>query len=160
MLILGDEFTKHTTGAGHRSTWSHWRLRSGLRQLHRGGHAAAGAPRLFASERGGAARPYGSGRESPARALRAAGVRAIIGASFGRMFYRNAINNGILVVECTALARAGVADGDLVEIDPGAAAVRWDGRAFRIAEVPDLLQRIVLAGNLIVYGKTLLNASR
>lgn len=103
---------------------------------------------------------YGSGRESPARALRAAGVRAIIGASFGRMFYRNAINNGILAVECAALARASVTDGDLVEIDPGAAAVRWKGRVFRIAEVPDLLQRIVLAGDLIVYGKTLLDTPR
>ena len=101
---------------------------------------------------------YGTGRESPARALRAAGVRAIVAASFGRMFYRNAINNGILAVECPALVRAGVADGEALEVDARGAAVRWKGRKFGIAAVPELLQRIVLAGDLITHGRNLLRA--
>ncbi len=99
---------------------------------------------------------YGTGRESPARALRAAGVRALIGASFARMFYRNAINNGILPIVCGELVRAGVTDEDEVEIDTAAAAVRWKGRAFGIAEVPALLQEIVQAGDLITYGRRFL----
>jgi 3-isopropylmalate dehydratase small subunit len=72
------------------------------------------------------------------------------------MFYRNAINNGILALECDALARAGVADGDQIDIDTGAAAVRWKGYEFRVAAVPALLQQIVLAGDLIAYGRNVL----
>lgn len=99
---------------------------------------------------------YGTGRESPARALRAAGIKALVGASFARMFYRNAINNGVLPIACGELARAGIADGDVLEIDTGASLVRWKGRSFRIAEVPALLQEIVLAGDLIEHGRNLL----
>jgi 3-isopropylmalate/(R)-2-methylmalate dehydratase small subunit len=102
---------------------------------------------------------YGTGRESPARALRAAGVKALIATSFGRMFYRNALNNGILPVECAELVRAGVAEGDEVEIDTGAALVRWKGRQFRIDAVPALLQEIILAGDLIAYGRNVLQRS-
>src|ERR1700754_942930 len=52
----------------------------------------------------GAGFGYGSGRESPARALKAAGIELLLAPSFGRMFYRNAINQGILAIECGALA--------------------------------------------------------
>lgn len=97
---------------------------------------------------------YGTGRESPARALRAAGVSALIGASFARMFYRNAINNGILPIVCGELVCAGIKDGDRVEIDTGA--VRWQRRTFPIAAVSPLVQRIVLAGGLIAHGRDVL----
>ena len=100
---------------------------------------------------------YGTGRESPARALKAAGVRALIGVSFARMFYRNAINNGILAIECAPLVRAGIKDGDEVEIAP--ALVRWKGREFAIAEVPPLFREIIAAGDLIAYGRKVLAAS-
>jgi 3-isopropylmalate/(R)-2-methylmalate dehydratase small subunit len=96
---------------------------------------------------------YGTGREAPARALRAAGVKAIVGASFGRMFYRNAVNNGILVVECPSLVRAGVADGDVVEVDGSAATIRWKGNLYTVPGIPILLQKIVAAGDLISYGR-------
>jgi 3-isopropylmalate/(R)-2-methylmalate dehydratase small subunit len=99
---------------------------------------------------------YGTGRESPARALKAAGVRALIGVSFARMFYRNAVNNGILPIVCGELALAGVKDGDFLEIDTGAAIVRWRGREFRVAQVPPLLRQIVLAGDLIAHGRNVL----
>jgi 3-isopropylmalate/(R)-2-methylmalate dehydratase small subunit len=99
---------------------------------------------------------YGTGRESPARALRAAGVKALIAVSFGRMFYRNALNNGILPIECAELVRAGVADGEQVEIDTSAAVVRWKGREFGIEAVPALLQEIILAGDLIAHGRNVL----
>ncbi len=112
-------------------------------------------PILLAGEAFG----YGTGRESPARALRAAGVKALIAASFGRMFYRNALNNGILPVECAELVRAGVAEGDEVEIDTGAALLRWKARPFRIDAVPALLQEIILAGDLIAYGRNVLQRS-
>ena len=100
---------------------------------------------------------YGTGRESPARALKAAGVRALIGVSFARMFYRNAINNGILAVECPALVRAGIHDGDEVEIQ--LTHVRWNGSDFPIAEVAPLVRQIIAAGDLIAYGRQRLAAS-
>ena len=109
-------------------------------------------PILLAGEAFG----YGTGRESPARALRAAGVKALVAASFGRMFYRNALNNGILPIECAEVVRAGVAEGDQLEIDTGAALLRWEGREFRIDAVPALLQEIILAGDLIAHGRNLL----
>ena len=100
---------------------------------------------------------YGTGRESPARALKAAGVRAIIGVSFARMFYRNAINNGILAIECAPLVRAGIRDGDAVEIAP--ARIRWNRQDFSIAEVAPLVREIIAAGDLIAYGRKVLAAS-
>ncbi|MBI2318466.1 MAG: 3-isopropylmalate dehydratase small subunit [Betaproteobacteria bacterium] len=103
---------------------------------------------------------YGTGRESPARALRAAGVKALVGVSFARMFYRNAINNGILPIVCGELLRCGISDGDEVEIDAGAALLRWNGQVMRIPEVPALLQQIVLAGDLIAYGRNVLRAAQ
>jgi 3-isopropylmalate/(R)-2-methylmalate dehydratase small subunit len=99
---------------------------------------------------------YGTGRESPARALKAAGVRAIIAVSFARMFYRNAINNGILALECAQLVRAGIEDGDEVQIE--SARLRWNERVFPIAEVPPLVRQIIAAGDLIAYGRKLLAA--
>jgi 3-isopropylmalate/(R)-2-methylmalate dehydratase small subunit len=107
------------------------------------------SPILVAGEAFG----YGTGRESPARALRAAGVRALIAASFGRMFYRNAINNGILPVVCAELVKAGPTDGERVEIDTAAARLRWKDREFGIEAVPPLLQDIIAAGDLIAYGR-------
>ena len=103
---------------------------------------------------------YGTGRESPARALRAAGIKALVGASFARMFYRNAINNGILPIVCGELVRSGIADGDAVEIDTVLSFVRWKGCSFRIPEVPALLQEIVLAGDLIEHGRNILRRAQ
>jgi 3-isopropylmalate/(R)-2-methylmalate dehydratase small subunit len=120
--------------------------------LEEGNERVRANPILVAGEAFG----YGTGRESPARALRAAGVKALVAVSFGRMFYRNALNNGMLPIECAALVRAGVADGEHVEIDTGAALVRWKGREFRIEPVPALLQEIIVAGDLITHGRNLL----
>ena len=106
----------------------------------------------------GAAFGYGTGRESSARALRAAGVRVAVGGPFARMFYRNAINNGLLVLDCPALARDGVADGCEIEIDAAAGTIRCAGRAYDIAPVPELVSRIVAAGDLVEYGRRVVAA--
>ena len=108
-------------------------------------------PILLAGEAFG----YGTGRESPARALRAAGIKALVAVSFGRMFYRNAINNGILPVVCPELVRAGLSDGERVEIDAAVAWIRWKGREFRIDAVAPLLQEIIVAGDLIAHGRNI-----
>ena len=113
-----------------------------------------GAPILVVGKAFG----YGTGRESSARALRAAGVEVAIGGPFARMFYRNAINNGLLVLDCPALALDNVADGSEIEIDTGAGRVRCAGRDYDIPPVPELVSRIVAAGDLVAYGRRLMAA--
>ncbi len=96
---------------------------------------------------------YGTGRESPARALRAAGVRVILGGPFARMFFRNAINNGILVLDCPKLFADGVPNGSVIEIDVDKNEVRWDERVYSVPPVPRIVRRIMDAGSLIEYGR-------
>lgn len=101
---------------------------------------------------------YGTGRESSARAIRAAGVKVVIGGPFARMFYRNAINNGLLVLDCPALVRDGVTDGDEIEINPDAGEVRCAGRSYTVPPVADLIREIVAAGDLVEYGRQIVAA--
>lgn len=103
---------------------------------------------------------YGTGRESPSRALRAAGVRAVVAKSFSRLFFRNAINNGIVVVQCAELPAQPVQDGDDIEIALSDGRVSWNGRSFTIPPVTDVVARIVAAGSLINYGRDLLAAGK
>ena len=58
----------------------------------------------------------GSSREHAPIAIKASGISCVIAASFARIFYRNAINIGLPILECPA-ASAGIADGDEVEVD-------------------------------------------
>jgi len=104
----------------------------------------------------GTAFGYGTGRESPARALRAAGVKAIVGKAFARMFFRNCLNNGILALECPELAEAGVRDGDTVTIRVDEARISHGGRDYACQPVAPSVLAIVAAGGLIPYGKALL----
>lgn len=99
---------------------------------------------------------YGTGRESPSRALRAAGIRAVVAKSFSRLFFRNAVNNGIVVIQCVELADEPVQDGDEIEIALTEGRVRWKERVFSIPPVSEAVARIVRAGDLIAYGRELL----
>jgi 3-isopropylmalate/(R)-2-methylmalate dehydratase small subunit len=101
---------------------------------------------------------YGTGRESPSRALRAAGVKAVIAKSFSRLFFRNAINNGILVIQCRELAAPPVADGDEIAIDLARGELEWNGQSFSFPPVTDVVADIIAAGDLISYGRQLLAA--
>lgn len=101
---------------------------------------------------------YGTGRESPARALRAAGIKAMVGGPFARMFFRNAINNGVLLIDCPGLATCGIADGDVVEIDIDANHIRWKDRKFEVAPVAPIIRSIIAAGSLIDYGRAVIDA--
>jgi 3-isopropylmalate/(R)-2-methylmalate dehydratase small subunit len=99
---------------------------------------------------------YGTGRESPSRALRAAGVRAVIARSFSRLFFRNALNNGIVVIQCPELASMPVQDGDAITVSLEEGKVHWNGRAFDFPPMSGVVSEIVEAGNLINYGRRLL----
>jgi 3-isopropylmalate/(R)-2-methylmalate dehydratase small subunit len=94
----------------------------------------------------------GSSREAAPVALKAAGVGAIVAASFARIFYRNAINMGLPIFESPE-AVAGIADGDEVEIDSDAGIIRnlTKGASYGIAPFPPFVQEIIDRGGLMEY---------
>ena len=91
----------------------------------------------------------GSSREQAVTCLLAAGVRVIIAASFARIYYRNAVNNGLLPVVCPEAAQA-IQDGEIVDVDLSANVVRCGaGRRFPFQPPSDSVRRIIEAGGLI-----------
>ncbi len=92
----------------------------------------------------------GSSREHAPLALRACGVRCVIAASFARIFYRNAINIGLPILECPAAAR-GIDPGDAVEIDFAAGIIKNETKRENYAaeRFPPFIQSIMDAGGLL-----------
>jgi 3-isopropylmalate/(R)-2-methylmalate dehydratase small subunit len=101
----------------------------------------------------------GTGREASAICLKGAGVRVIVATSVGRLFFRNAINNGILVLEIPEAAQVAVEDRDEVAVDLDASVVRVRDSTLRFPPLPPLIQEIVGAGGLVEYGRRLLATS-
>ena len=94
----------------------------------------------------------GSSREHAPLAIKAAGVSCVVAASFARIFYRNAINIGLPIVECPAAAAA-VAAGQALEVDLVQGAVRNldTGETFQAVPYPPFMLELVAAGGLIDY---------
>ncbi len=96
----------------------------------------------------------GSSREHAAIALKAAGISAIVAESFARIFFRNAINQGLPAVVCKGV-RGGFKSGDIVEVDLEAGEVRnlSTGKTFKFQPMPEFIMRILRAGGMIPYLK-------
>lgn len=92
----------------------------------------------------------GSSREHAPIAIQASGISVVIAASFARIFYRNAINIGLAIVECPEAAAA-IAEGDTVEADLDAGIIRdlTTGAAFHTAPFPPFIQSIIEQGGLV-----------
>lgn len=92
----------------------------------------------------------GSSREHAPIAIKASGISVVIAESFARIFYRNAINIGLPIVECPAAAKA-ISAGDTVEADLGAGVIRnlTTGAEFGAAPFPPFIQQIIEAGGLV-----------
>ena len=101
---------------------------------------------------GGANFGCGSAMEVAVTVIQAAGIRAVLAKTFARSFYRNAINNGLLAVECDT---TNIADGDEVSVVLDGTAVRVLVPARRIAlpgaPMPWLVRRILESGGLVEY---------
>lgn len=95
----------------------------------------------------------GSSREHAPLALKGAGVRYIVAESFARIFYRNAINVGLLPL--TTASTAAFEDSAEVAVDLAANTVVVGGKTYPLDPVPDFLQRIADAGGLVEYARTL-----
>jgi len=100
----------------------------------------------------------GSSREQAAACLKYAGVQAVIARSFARIYFRNAINLGLPVIQseeaCVALEK-----GDEVEVDFARGEIRSTRGAFRFLPLPESVIGILEAGGLLEYTKKKLAAA-
>jgi len=93
-----------------------------------------------------------SSREQAVHVMRMMGVAAVVAVSFGRQFFRNAINNGLPVVECDI---ADIAEGDeiAVDLEAGRITIPSRGIARSMPPLPREVQAILAAGGLIAFLK-------
>jgi 3-isopropylmalate/(R)-2-methylmalate dehydratase small subunit len=94
----------------------------------------------------------GSSREQAAACLKAAGVQAVVARSFARIYFRNAINLGLLVIQCPEAVEV-LLTGDEVEVDLEAGEIRSPKGSFRFPPFPESVIGILKAGGLIAYTK-------
>jgi 3-isopropylmalate/(R)-2-methylmalate dehydratase small subunit len=96
----------------------------------------------------------GSSREHAPLAIKAAGVSCVIAASFARIFFRNAINIGLPLLECPE-AVAGTDAGDILEVDLTRGRIRnvTKDKTFTARPYPDFMSELIAAGGLIPYTK-------
>jgi 3-isopropylmalate/(R)-2-methylmalate dehydratase small subunit len=97
----------------------------------------------------------GSSREQAATCLKAAGVAAIIAPSFSRIFFRNAINSGLPVIELAEGTHA-IETGHEVGVDFEAGAVEHDGKTYSFPPLPPEVLAILEDGGLIPHVKKVL----
>ena len=94
----------------------------------------------------------GSSREHAPISIKAAGVSCVIAETFARIFYRNAINIGLPIIECPEASK-GIEDGDDVEVDFDSGMIynRTKGTEFKGQAFPEFMQKIIKAEGLISY---------
>lgn len=94
----------------------------------------------------------GSSREHAPIAIKAAGVSCVIAETFARIFYRNAINIGLPIIECPEASK-GIEAGDEVEVDfdTGIITNKTKGTQFKGQAFPPFMQKIIAAGGLVNY---------
>ena len=92
----------------------------------------------------------GSSREHAPLVIKTSGASVVIAKSFARIFYRNAINIGLPIMECEAAADA-ISAGDRVSVDfdTGTITDITTGETFKAAPYPEFLQKIIAAGGLM-----------
>lgn len=94
----------------------------------------------------------GSSREHAPIAIKAAGVECVIAETFARIFYRNAINIGLPIIECPEAAKE-IANGDQVEIDFDSGIIKdiTTGKEYQGQAFPEFMQKIIAAEGLVNY---------
>lgn len=101
----------------------------------------------------------GSSREHAPLALKGAGISCIIAKSFARIFFRNAINVGLPVLECDKIDQ--IERGDALEVDLAKDMI-WNktkGERYQAMPLPEFVRNIIEHGGLIEYTKTMLGKS-
>lgn len=93
----------------------------------------------------------GSSREHAPIAIKAAGISCVIASSFARIFYRNAINIGLPILECEEAWE--IPEGDSVEVDAETGEIKHlvSGKSYQAVAFPDFIRKIIEAGGLMSY---------
>ena len=94
----------------------------------------------------------GSSREHAPLVIKVSGVSCVIAETFARIFYRNAINIGLPIIECRE-ASEGIGDGDEVEIDFDSGIIRnlTKNEEYKGQPFPEFMQKIIKAEGLVNY---------
>lgn len=94
----------------------------------------------------------GSSREHAPLVIKVSGISCVIAETFARIFYRNAINIGLPIIECPEAAR-GIEAGDEVEVDFDSGKIynRTKGTEFQGQAFPEFMQKLIAAGGLVNY---------
>lgn len=101
----------------------------------------------------------GSSREQPVIGLKSVGIQAVIAKSFARIFYRSAINQGLLLIEAPK-AVAAYQPGDKVTIDIGQGTITIGNQEFSFPPLPKEILDIKKAGGLLQYTREKLNEKK
>ncbi|AFK85593.1 MULTISPECIES: 3-isopropylmalate dehydratase small subunit [Thermoanaerobacterium] len=96
----------------------------------------------------------GSSREHAPIAIKESGISCVIAKSFARIFYRNAINIGLPILECPDAASS-IEDGDIVSVDFETGVIKdiTKGIEFKSQPFPEFIKKIIECGGLINYVK-------
>ncbi len=96
----------------------------------------------------------GSSREHAPICIKAAGIDCVIAKSFARIFYRNAINTGLAILECPE-AVDGISEGDTVSVDADAGIITDEttGKSWKAQPFPPFIKEIIEAGGLVARTK-------
>ena len=96
----------------------------------------------------------GSSREHAPMVIKESGISCVIAETFARIFYRNAINIGLPIMECEAAAE-GIEAGDKVSVDfkTGIITNETKGCTYQAAPFPEFMQKIMAQGGLVEYTK-------
>ena len=94
----------------------------------------------------------GSSREHAPISIKASGISCVIAETFARIFYRNAINIGLPIIECPEAAKA-ISVGDEVEVDFDSGVITdvTTGEKFQVQAFPPFMQKIIYCEGLVNY---------
>jgi len=103
----------------------------------------------------------GSSREHAPVAIKASGISCVIAATFARIFFRNAINIGLPILECPEAAAA-IEAGETVEVDLAAGTIRRvaTGNVYQSTAYPPFMLDLINAGGLVEYTRRRLHAGQ
>ena len=101
----------------------------------------------------------GSAREQAATAIQGLGIKAVVASSFARTFYRNAINDGLPIIECPAIYWA-VQEGDEISVNLAAGVICHGGAEYSFPKMPESVRKILELGGLAAFLKAEWGAGR
>lgn len=100
----------------------------------------------------------GSSREHAPLAIKSAGVSCVIAPSFARIFYRNAINIGLPILECAEAARIAKDDEIEIDLETGTITNVSKGETYTAQPFPEFLTKLIGLGGLVPYVRARLGA--